>query len=176
MKRHTLLNLLLNSRYSVKDRVFESSTSSRIIKGYDFFTPYSIFTQNLLITMMFPMRVITSSRVSWRPLIKIFFSKADFSSSGRPRILYTSALSDTWRVALYSTNKRKVWKVIQMVDEKKKRMFLTKEKWLPLSLDWARSVRMEKDFLKSPHSQPLIHYNSDSVNCKLQWFGEVLET
>ena len=30
MKRHTLLNLLLNSRYSVKDRVFESSTSSRM--------------------------------------------------------------------------------------------------------------------------------------------------
>ena len=170
MKGHTLLNLPSNLRYSAEDKVYTSSTRSRMIQRWVASFPTFIVTQHLLNIITLEISVMISTRVSCWPLMNAFLSTFDRFFSSCSSILSPSALLDVCRVVIYSTENERFEKKITMVDFKRGKQS-TKEN-LPLSIEGTRRTRIEKDFLKSPRYHPSTHCCCcDSISCKLQRFG-----
>ena len=85
-------NFPVNFRYSTDERMSTTSTRSWTTNGYDVVSSMPIRTQKWLNTNTFVRKVRTSSKVSWRPLIKKSFLVSALFSEGWSRRHSTAEL------------------------------------------------------------------------------------
>ena len=182
MKGRILLNLPSNLRYSAEDKVYTSSTRSRMIQRWVVSFPTFIVTQYLPNIITLEISVMISLRVFCWPLMNAFLPTVDRFFSGCSSILSTSALFDACRAVVYSTENGRFDKKITMVDFKRGKQS-TKEKLL-LSFEGTRRTRIDKDYFKifvTIHRPTVVVVTLYHVSCrgleelrKSSWFAEVI--